>query len=72
MQQKGVDLQDPDWKIDDGSIPFCSDHLPVRKLLNYYGPELAEHLAQACLADGKARASFPSPKIAVSLTEGKA
>eukprot|EP00967_Tisochrysis_lutea_P153551 scaffold303325_cov32-Tisochrysis_lutea.AAC.2 len=41
----GVDLSDPDWEIDNGDIPFSSQHFSVRTLFNYY-PQLKEHLAE--------------------------
>lgn len=50
LQEKGVDLTDPDWGMDDDSIPFSTEHLPLRTLFAYYD-ELPEYLASATLAD---------------------
>ena len=49
LQQRGVDLADEDWGMQDDSIPFSTQHLPMRTLFEYY-PDLPEALAEACLA----------------------
>ena len=53
LQGKGVDLSDPDWGMADDSIPFSTEHLPLRTLFDYYGMELPEYLAEETLRDWK-------------------
>eukprot|EP00322_Chrysochromulina_rotalis_P007651 CAMPEP_0115858606 /NCGR_PEP_ID=MMETSP0287-20121206/16186_1 /TAXON_ID=412157 /ORGANISM="Chrysochromulina rotalis, Strain UIO044" /LENGTH=277 /DNA_ID=CAMNT_0003312879 /DNA_START=75 /DNA_END=908 /DNA_ORIENTATION=+ len=50
LQQQGVDLADPDWGMQDDSIPFSTQHLPMRTLLDYY-PDLSEVLVAAAMKD---------------------
>ena len=50
LQERGVDLADPDWGMQDDNIPFSTQHLPLRTLFAYYGEELVEYLASATLA----------------------
>lgn len=50
LQQQGVDLSDPDWGMDDDSVPFSVEHLPLRTLFAYY-EELPQHLADVVLGD---------------------
>lgn len=50
LQQKGVDLSDPDWGMQDDDIPFSVEHLPLRTLFAYY-EELPQHLADVLFAD---------------------
>lgn len=50
LQQKGVDLSDPDWGMQDDDIPFSVEHLPLRTLFAYY-EELPEHLAEVLFAN---------------------
>ena len=49
LQRAGVDLADPDWALDDDTVPFSSEHLPLRTLFDYY-PDLMQALADECLA----------------------
>ncbi len=48
LQKKGVNLADPNWALDDESVPFTSDFVPVRTLYNYY-EEIREELALALM-----------------------
>ena len=48
LQEQGVDLADPDWGLDDDSIPFSTEHLPLRTLFAHY-PQLPEYLAEVTL-----------------------
>lgn len=50
LQEKGVDLADPEWGMQDDSIPFSNQHLPLRTLFSYY-EELPQYLADALLQD---------------------
>jgi hypothetical protein len=50
LQERGVELADPDWGLEDESIPFSNEHLPLRTLFGYYA-ELPEYLAHATLTD---------------------
>ena len=50
LQERGVDLADPDWGMDDDSIPFSTEHLPLRTLFAYY-EDMPEYLASALLAN---------------------
>lgn len=50
LQAEGVDLSDPDWGMDDDSIPFTVEYLPLRALFDYY-PHMPGALAEACLTD---------------------
>lgn len=63
LQRRGVDLADEDWGLQDDSIPFSVQHLPMRTLFDYY-PDLMEALATECcaqIADQVADASLPPP-----------
>lgn len=51
LKEKGVDLSDPDWGMADDSIPFSTEHLPMRTLFEYYGSEILEYLAESTLHD---------------------
>lgn len=51
LKDKDVDLSDPDWGMADDSIPFSTEHLPLRTLFDYYGLELPEFLAEETLHD---------------------
>lgn len=55
LQQQGVDLADEDWGMQDDSIPFSVQQLPMRTLFEYY-PNMPAALAETCLAhlDGQA------------------
>jgi hypothetical protein len=48
LQDKGVDLADPDWGMADESIPFCHEHIPMRTVMQYY-EDLPEAVVDACL-----------------------
>ena len=50
-EEKGVDLADPEWGMDDDSIPYSVEHMPLRTLFAMY-EELPEYLAKSLL-DGK-------------------
>eukprot|EP00308_Calcidiscus_leptoporus_P009787 CAMPEP_0119379590 /NCGR_PEP_ID=MMETSP1334-20130426/53415_1 /TAXON_ID=127549 /ORGANISM="Calcidiscus leptoporus, Strain RCC1130" /LENGTH=241 /DNA_ID=CAMNT_0007399153 /DNA_START=14 /DNA_END=739 /DNA_ORIENTATION=- len=48
LAAEGVDLADPDWAMDDESVPFSSEFFAARTLCNYY-PHLQQHLADTLL-----------------------
>lgn len=49
LVSKGVDLADPEWAMDDESVPFSTEYAAVRTLTNYY-PDLKQHLAEVLSA----------------------
>lgn len=52
LQAQGVDLADPDWGMQDDSVPFGVTYLPVRTLLGFY-PDMAEALAAELLTPAR-------------------
>jgi len=52
LDENGVDLADPDWAMEDDSVPFSSDFFAARTLLNYYA-DLKQHLAEKLLGPAK-------------------
>lgn len=52
LQERGVDLADPDWGMQDDEIPFSVQHLPLRTLFSYY-EDLPRHLANTLLPDAE-------------------
>ena len=50
LQQQGVGLDDPDWGMQDDSVPYSHEHVTVRTLFNYY-PELKDHLAESLIPE---------------------
>ena len=50
LKKQGVDLADPEWGMHDDSIPFTTEHLPMRTLFEYY-PLMAQNLADELLTD---------------------
>eukprot|EP00908_Phaeocystis_cordata_P024381 Transcript_6841.p1 GENE.Transcript_6841~~Transcript_6841.p1 ORF type:complete len:464 (+),score=31.44 Transcript_6841:619-2010(+) len=50
LQQQGVELDDPDWGMQDDSVPYSHEHVTVRTLFNYY-PDLKDHLAESLIPE---------------------
>jgi hypothetical protein len=50
LKEQDVDLADPEGGMDDDSVPFSTQHLPVRTLFAYY-EDLMQYLADELLAD---------------------
>jgi len=48
LQQQGVALEDPDWGMQDETIPYSHEQVTVRTLFGYY-PELKAHLAETLI-----------------------
>lgn len=50
LQQQGVALDDPDWGMQDESIPYSHEQVTVRVLYGYY-PDLKTHMAGTMLPE---------------------
>ena len=53
LQQRGVDLADPDWGMQDDDIPFSVEYLPMRSVFSYY-PDMPDSLADTLLPPAQA------------------
>ena len=63
-----VDLADPEWAMNDESVPFSSEFFAARTLLNYY-PELKQWLANKLLDDVPADVERPEPETILRLDD---
>lgn len=70
LQQRGVDLGDPDWGMQDDAIPFSVDFLPVRTLFDCY-PEMPAALADACLSGSAGDADPGEEEVARDIDDSE-